>query len=594
MAVGTVVPAQYKIWFFDRSGNLAATPQSVISASFTDVINGGNAEGNIVIPRRWVDSGWVDYGYRVQVYLPDSVNPWYDGRVMEIDLEQQNNSESINVLVEGWQTLLADAVVSGVLSPGTQPDGSFNTPVDLRTFLSVYLLTPFLDSSKFGLPYVDPSLTYYLDALNFDASPLNTCIDEAVKQITTVTGQVIEWFVRGLAGALPSIVVQPQLNPNVATSGRIAPTITSIVPYFNYETKDITISDYRVQSNARQIVNMIALYGGKDANGIQVYGAFKDANTSISLYGVRQKKVTNSTLLSQQSLLNYATAYLLLNGYPQLQGSYKKKIPSDAVRAGTWAQIEVPGSKDLTLPQSIQQVRLVKVTLDITGNETVQTCYTNAPRPFIDHAYYSSINAIAGKTAAAASLAGFTQLSNHYVTGNKTPTTPSNSTGTTTQANLIYDPLFTIGTTYGKNNNATPPYSTNWSFAYIGDMNFFLQYAVDRGVLNSSRSTSGALSKPFPFYKGTYTLSYFINTLGSSPGGGVWWSIVTDLGPGVNANDYTSAQQLFSVQAYSTTNGVLTGSYINPSTTIPTARVLFRSTYPGFFKTSSPVLAFAP
>jgi hypothetical protein len=138
---------------------------------------------------------------------------------------------------------------------------------------------------------------------------------------------------------------------------------------------------------------------------------------------LREAKVTNSALLTSLSLTNYATVYLLLNGYPQPQGSYKKFLPTDACRSGVFAQIFLPGSfgneveyEELAVEQQIQQVRIVKVTLSIPDTERmVQEVYTTAPRPYIDQAYYGAVKSSLAAQQTGNKASSTTALTNYYM-----------------------------------------------------------------------------------------------------------------------------------------------------------------------------------
>jgi len=435
-----------------------------------------------------------------------------------------------------------------IYTPGLQPDGvTFNQPIAADTYLahlvgssaSSYLGGPgglYLDTQTFGTTRIPSPIPVLLSAFTFDVQELNTCIDDIVQQITDNTGAIFEWWVRGVKGGKPAIVIQPQQNPTrlavqgqpmiggggvnlidnptmaadssftgsytgvalnwtyagydnisfwvdhtsspgilkmdpggpddvtsshettgplcaysatlsvvngrtysfqvtcnldesndgaanfglcavadktvnnsapseVYTSQAVArhgnpPTdqtfvwqatftgdavfaiwgnnITGSAAFLNpslitadYITgytsqphvtnlfsptqtkttdylpvyKDITIYDYKIQNSSRQLINLISLYGGPDPatnNQQPMFGVFKDS-TSIALYGVRIKKVTNSSLFSTDALAAYASVYILLNGYPQPQGSFYMFAAQDFARAGQYFQIAEPG-----------------------------------------------------------------------------------------------------------------------------------------------------------------------------------------------------------------------------------------------------------
>jgi len=362
-------------------------------------------------------------------------DPWYDGRVQEIDQNDTSGAtqdyETVEVHCEGWHTHLDDAIVSEVLSPGVQPNGVNNGTMAADTYIT-HLIAAYMDSAAFAPAFVT-SIPVNLDKLTFDGTGLGTCIDNIIKQIQDNTGQTYEWWVRGQLANLgkPGLVIQPNANPAVVTTNYYSPSKQIVTQYLT-EFMHSTIYGYKIQTSARDLYNMIALYGGNDPlTGLQVYGAFKDS-TSIALYGLRQKKVTNSTLLSTTTLSNYATVYLLLNGYPQPQGSFKKFRATDFARGGQWFQVYEPGlvSTDGQLwivganqrlgnkPPSLKQVRAVRVVTSIQGQDRIeQEVYTTAPRPYIDQAYYGAINESANTQAGKSSLTGQTRLDLFFLVG---------------------------------------------------------------------------------------------------------------------------------------------------------------------------------
>ncbi|MGH7748376.1 MAG: hypothetical protein ACREQ5_27010, partial [Candidatus Dormibacteria bacterium] len=376
-----------KIIVYDSSGKIVALPQDVFEGSFEDVVNGGSGAGNFKVPKRFVDSGWINFGYRVQVFLYDGPgDPWYDGFVTEIDPAQDAtlDLETQNIHTQGWSSHMAFAIVTETLSPGVQPNGVDNGQYNADTYLS-HLVATYYDATVLGPTYI-ASIPVALDALTFDGQSLDKCIDAIVKQVSDNTGHVFEWWVRGVANGKPALVIQQQSNPALVTTNFFSPAQRLTTSYFT-EFQDSTIDSYTIHSDASGLANQIALYGyTAPSTGIQLYGAFQDS-TSISLYTLRQKKVTNTTLVSQQSLINYATVYLLLNGYPQPQGRFNKLVASDFARAGQYFQILQPGLEApdyeyivtpatgqlaQAAPQVLQQVRAIKVTLSFgTGQDRI-------------------------------------------------------------------------------------------------------------------------------------------------------------------------------------------------------------------------------
>lgn len=609
--------ATYRIVVYDNAGKIVIVPQDVMSFSFEDIVNGGSGQGTMFVKRSFVDQGWMNYDYRVQLYLNDSIYPWYDGRIVEMDPQQfsSNDEEGITLQLEGWSTQMANAIVSEVLTPSavsyeamyngllTQFGGTMNADVYLTHLLGTYL-----DSSIFGSSYI-AAMPISLDGFTFDGQALDSCIDAIVKQVLSDTGQIYEWWVRGsAAGGPPRIVIQPQQIPSTAPAmSYYAPGALKNTD-FMLEFKNSTIYDYEIQNNSRNLTNMIALYGGLVQN-VQIYGSYKDS-VSISLYGVRQKKVTNSLLLTKASLDGYGAAYVLQNGYPQPQGSFKKYYADDRARAGQWFQIMEGGVADPTTKyidyltgdidpmttQNVREVRCIRVltTMQEGTNRIEQQVFTTAPRPFIDQAFYGTINYIAGRTAAMQGFAGPTQLYYYFMNNNSPIQKPPVAVGHRSDQ-LVLDPVFKITSVYTAKDGqdhlpcAAPPYSLDWSFSLMDNSTFFIHQQGNIGQL-SVRAQPGnckALSNAFVFDPGTYTLSYQV---WFQSGGNVKWSIVADQGT-VGAAAY-GGTYIYSLPATGT--GTMTGTYVNTATTTAKARVLFESLGSQQMSTTDPTLSYVP
>lgn len=595
-------PSPFRFIIYDKTGKIVAVPQDVLSFGFEDIVNGGSGQGTFMVQRHFVDQGWLDYDYRVQLYINEGLTPWYDGRIIEFDPAQYSgttDSENITVHTEGWHTQLAHAIVSEILTPSL-----VNGTMAADTYLA-HLIGLYVDNTKFGTSYI-AALPVTLDGFTFDGQELNRCIDDIVKQVLDNTGNLMEWWVRGLKGALPCIYIQPQRNPNlISTPTYFAPGFTTPTK-FMVEFKDETIYEYSIQNSSANLYNMIALYGGL-INNVQVYGAFKDS-TSISLYGVRQKKVTNTTLLTQATLASYAASYILQNGYPQPQGSFKKYIVDDLARAGQFFQIMERGvnaagverfldesTTDLvtTTPQGVKQVRAIKVVTSMQAGRSrlEQQVFTSAPRPFIDHAFYGSINVSANVLATRNSRQGPTQLTTYYVVSGG-----DNGQVGGPSSQLIVASDFLQGSYYDTSGRALPPYSTIWSFTYMDGINFYLDMNGGHGeltVVNGFGHDCKALSAPIPVTQlGTYTLSYGLSWPTSTGDGPPRWDIVVDRGPGVPASAYTGADVLYSVVGNVGAAHTETGTYVNSDPTIKSIRVLFESNGTSHMSTSLPVLSF--
>lgn len=344
------------------------------------------------------------YNYRVQFFLEDSINPWYDGRIngWTPDVPDMSTDDAyVTVYTEGWQNALNDGIVTETINPGIQPNGVNNGTITAHAYL-LHLLGTYQNTAIFKHAIID-KVVFDLFQLQFQGEGLGQCVNDVVTQVVNQTGHTFEWWVRGLwnVGQGPEnsvgVVVQPNcdpmnlLNGNVQTM-RIAPYSGTIKRYFVYEVRGQTIFNYQVQNTIINLYNMIALYGGRDPTSqLQVYGPFEDA-VSIALYGVRQQRVTNDVLLNKQTLLNYATAYLLLNGYPQPQTTYYKYRPTDAMRAGVWVQVLEQGDGQ-TIGQTLHQMRAITVECSLQEDQEKmdQIVTAAAPHPFIDKAYYGAI-----------------------------------------------------------------------------------------------------------------------------------------------------------------------------------------------------------
>ncbi len=444
----------YAIYVFNTSGQLITVIVDALQGSFTDIVNGGSSSGTFQVPRNFVDVGWINYDYRVQFYLNDSIDPWYDGYVSEFDQTQDDDEydhDSITVITDGWSTFMSRAIVTETLSPGVQSNGVDNG-IEYADEYLLHLITTYLDSEHFGTSFV-ASMPIGLDAISFDGTGLDQCIDTVVKQVLNESGNLYEWWVRGTRYGLPQLIIQPQQDPALVTESYYTPARKIASAYFP-EYKNSTMYDYSIQNSAADLANQIALYGGQDpTTGLTVYGPFKDS-TSISLYGLRQKQVTDTSLISTASLSNYATAYLIMNGYPQPQGTFKKFAPTDQMRSGQWLQIMEPGIQDTgetfiigtneistTHPQNVKQVRVIQVVTSFgqseDGDRIEQEVSFTAPRPYIDQAYYAAIGAAATtQQSQQAAAANSTKVSQTYLqagldyVSNDSSTTPPTVTFT--------------------------------------------------------------------------------------------------------------------------------------------------------------------
>ena len=420
-------------------GPLIDIPTDIISGDFTDVINGGSGTATFTVPRAFVDTGLVQYGNRVQLYLWDSVDPWFDGRILNFNPNQIQSLdyEQITVYAEGWQTQLNFAITSDAVNTGMTSQGAIiTTTVNADAFLNLELNGGqldgasgggYVDSSNFQTPVAIPSIPIILDAIQFNGTGLSDAINQIVSQIHDEEGNIYEWWVRGQVGKLPYICIQPQPfqkppTGSIVNSGlltKTSPSQTPATPYFLYVWKDSDIRNFQITFSSQNLYNNIALYGGTDPLTQQtVYGYFKDS-VSISLYGLRQQKVTDSSIISAAALNNYATVYLLTNGYPQPQGSFEVLQPSDSWRAGQWCQVGVNVPQQLGesgLEPQILQFRVVKVETSWTnqGDKLVQIVSVSAPRPMLDEVYFASVNT-ANNAASLSALQPQASMKDYFV-----------------------------------------------------------------------------------------------------------------------------------------------------------------------------------
>jgi hypothetical protein len=422
---------KYRIYVFNTANELTAIVTYCIAFNFADVVNGGSGRGSFQVAKRFVDVNWFNYDYRVDVYLEDSVDPWYTGCISEFDPESQDpDQEDITIYCDGYQTVMNRAIVSEILSPGVQPNGVDNGDYYADAYL-LHLITTYMDSSIFDAAYVC-SMPVYLDQLNFTGEGLADCINDIVTQVSDNTGHIFEWWIRGQAGGKPKLVIQPQADPNTLDGALTYVTPRLQIPaQFQTEIKDETIYTYTVQNSVADVYNQIALYGGNDPiTQQQMYSPYQDS-TSISLYGVRQQRVTNDVLLSQASLDNYGTVYLLDNAYPQPKAQFYKFVPTDFARAGAYFSVinkGVDGTGEQyvqadgtsiapTLPQVYDQYRAVEVDLVLegTGDRIEQEVQLQAPRPYADGAAYNAIVQSKNQQSALANRQANAQVKSYFV-----------------------------------------------------------------------------------------------------------------------------------------------------------------------------------
>jgi hypothetical protein len=400
---------RYYVLVLDNNGNIVDIPQAdVESVDVEQSVNGGSGQGTIVFRRDYNSIGQLAYGYYVLVWFwrgsddPTrgvgyqeggliSPDPWYAGYISDIDDKMMETDGQVTCKLEGVMKLLDRAIVTETINPGV--DG--NPGLSASTYLT-HLLTTY-QPPFFGPPSI-PSGMPNLSPNQFDGTKLGAAIDTVVKQVRDTSGLLYTWFVRptfnlwGLSsgpniGKLGlSVVVQVDQNPNVVSGATF---------------KNIFVraqaASYKVQTKYRDLVNVIAIYGGQDPiTGQQVYGVYQDP-VSVATYGAIEDKLFVPYLQSSDACQAYATNYLDLHAYPQAQGEIELLDPDPTLVAGKWVQCFETAS-----PSVVQkQVRASNVRVAIKGERVDQTVSTVSPVPYLDQAIYRMGLHAGGQTATA-------------------------------------------------------------------------------------------------------------------------------------------------------------------------------------------------
>ena len=333
---GPSTPVGCNIMVFDTSDNLVDVPADGFEFEVEQVVNGGASTGYIIFPRQYYDIGNIDDGYRVQIYLPDSAQPYWDGRVVKIDRLNKDTRADMRADLEGWMTALDYAIVSEILTPGVQANGVDNGQMDAGTYLT-HLASTYLPSPPAQVPvtigYVGEStIGLNLDSLQFDGEGLSSCINDVITQLFDDVNGIWEWFVVGYADKTINLVWRPEQDPNVQASA-------SWLTLFMTD-----LDQYQVVTDYTRIKNMLVAYGGKDpSTGLTLWGPYTNS-ASIADHGLRQAKTTFSTAVSQQTLNQFATAWLAIYADPEDLGQFRLLKPTARATAGQWLQIwETPG-----------------------------------------------------------------------------------------------------------------------------------------------------------------------------------------------------------------------------------------------------------
>lgn len=361
--------AGFQLLIFDKNNNLMDVPSDAVQGQLALAVNGGASDGTITFAREYNDIGAIGEGYRFQFFLPGDTDPWWDGRIVEIDQKQLRASGQVIATLEGWHTYLNEALCDFYLSPGTQPNGQNNGQMD------------YADLMNWLVPYYKPTDVTWetmtatgvnVQTLQVSQQGLSDVIDVVVKSVLDNNGRNYEWYCDGKADLSKVVYSQPvQFDASTAL----------------FAVNPGDIANWDVRTIYKNIQNMLVIMGGQDNMGNTVWGPFQDAQ-SISDYGLRQGFLQNNYLVSDSQLQQYASAQLAVKAYPQYQGSFTVVRPSALWRAGKWVQIVA--SPNLNVSYTF---RLGKVTVTWgKANMIKMVCEPSAPIPRIDQVLFDTSN----------------------------------------------------------------------------------------------------------------------------------------------------------------------------------------------------------
>ncbi|MBC5805618.1 MAG: hypothetical protein ACR2KS_10095 [Candidatus Eremiobacter antarcticus] len=381
---------------YDNLGNLVDIPQTdVYSIDVEDGLNGGSGQGTVVFQREFNKIGNLAYGYQFQLWFwPEGgsmlTDPWYSGHLVDFDQEQLATTGRVTAKLEGDFKLLDAAIVSLSINPGVAGNPNLSTKTFLQMVDTIYR------PPSFGAAVISPTVMPNLLPMQFDASKLGAVIDTTTKTVRDSTGLLYTWFVRTQADLTKRITIQVDQNPNVVAG----------VP-FKHLFVGSQLDQYKIATKYRDIINVVAVYGGKDpVTGQQVYGAFSDA-VSLATYGAIEDKISVPALSSNAAAQSYATTWLLLHAYPQAQGDFRLLICDPTIFAGTWVQI-------WETPTVVKQIRAALVKVSIKGERIEQSVSTQSPVPYLDSAIYR-MGVNVQTTAAIASIATPVNTQNLFI-----------------------------------------------------------------------------------------------------------------------------------------------------------------------------------
>ncbi len=367
--------AHWQIRIYNTSGNLVDIPQADIeSVDLEDTLNGGSATATIVFARSFDNIGAIANRYTVLVWFwppgqTQPLDPYYGGHIVDYDQAQRSASGRVTAKIEGDAKLLDAAIVTEQLNPGVNGNPNMDAGVYVEHLLSTY------QPPNFVAPSI-PGTTFNMFPTNFDASKLGAAIDTVLKQGRDLSGNIWTWFVRTRHDLTRQVVVQVDQNPN-SVSG----------PLFKLLFLESQLDQYKIQNLYRNIVNVVAVYGGKDPQtGLQVFGDYQDA-TSVAEFTAIEDKISVPALTTVAGCQAYATTWLTLHAYPQAQGSARLLQPDPTILGGSWVQVmETPATA--SAPAVIKQVRVASVKVTIAKNRIEQVISTSSPVPYLDDAVY--------------------------------------------------------------------------------------------------------------------------------------------------------------------------------------------------------------
>jgi hypothetical protein len=369
----------WRIIILDPNLHVVDIPQSDIESwSFKSSLNGGSGTGQLIFVRDFNKIGALGEGYTVMIWFWSEgqtmpTDPYYSGTIVdELDQEQLDARGRITVQLRGDATQLDRAIVTSTVTGGI---GGTTPMPDAVTYIST-LCSQYQPPSFLGANL--PSSMFQLWPLQFDGTKLGACIDTVVKQSLDPSGHSFVWFVKTNRLGQRQVVVQLDQNPNVVPGAT-----------FSYQWPSITCDQYKIQNIYRNIINVVAIYGGKDpTTGQQVYQVAQDA-TSIGTAGrgAWEDKLSVPALISNAAALSYAQTWLAQNAYPTASGTARLLNPDPSVVPGRWVQFnEVPATS--VSASVIKQVKIAEVDVQCDGQRIQQTLNTNSPIPYLDEAIY--------------------------------------------------------------------------------------------------------------------------------------------------------------------------------------------------------------